>query len=142
MKTKFLFIILSLFSLSCNKEKREEKKLKRERKDILEVHISNHKNQDISDVKISLFDRDYIASNTQNITNNVEPGGDIMFLYNCQGKIPKSEDYQFQIEYKFDTVEIIEYCFGVFDGEVWNRGIKYDFYEDTTLFEPILWGIY
>jgi len=140
-----------LFLLSCNKEKWEqrkldkaEKELRNERKDILEVNIVNHRSAKIADIQISLANRDNweITSNPVHI-QDVEPGEEIMFLYNCQGKIPKGAgvDMGFELRYKLDALDSIEKLnfLGVYDGTIHVRGLQLDFYDDTIVFTPLIW---
>jgi len=146
MKTNFLFIILSLLLLSCSKEKREkreEKALHKERENILEVHLSNHRSIKITDIQISFADR-YNLETTYNPMDiqDVGPGGEIMVLYNCQGKIPKSMDIAFEMRYQLDSIQIIENFLGGYDGTIHQRGVQYDFYEDTTTFSHVFWTYY
>ena len=146
MKTKFLFILLSLFLLSCSKEKREEreeKKLWIERENILEVYVNNCSSHDLTNVQISLLDQitDTLV-NTEKIKDLI-PGEKIMFLYNCQGKIPKGAgvDMGFELRYKLDALDSIEKLnfLGVYDGTIHVRGLQLDFYDDTIVFTPLIW---
>jgi len=130
MKAKFLFIIIPFFFIACNKEKQAERKLRKERKDILEMRISNHRSQEIKDIKISLIHPNYTTSHTQSIPN-VLPGEKITFLYNCQGKIERSTDYQFEIKFKLDTIEDSLYFYGIYMGKLELKALELDFYKDT-----------
>jgi hypothetical protein len=146
MKTNFLFIILSLLLLSCSKEKREkreEKALHKERENILEVHLSNHRSIKITGIQISIADR-YDLEETSNPMNiqDLEPGEKIMVLYNCQGKLPKLTDMAFEFKYQLDSTPVINNFAGVYDGTIHQRGVQYDFYEDTTTFSHIFWTYY
>jgi len=154
MQIKYLsFFLVSLFFIACNKEKiaerkerNAEKKERKEKEGLLEVHIynDNDRSQNITDIKISLFDRNYIASNTQ-LISDVIPGEEKTFIYDCRGKIENGVDYKFELQYKLDSLDTVvkyKYFYGAEMGKIDVKGIIFNVYKYSTSCEYISWKYY
>ena len=108
------------------------------------MYVNNCSSHDLTNVQISLLDQitDTLV-NTEKIKDLI-PGKKIMFLYNCQGKIPKGAgvDMGFELRYKLDSIQKKDNFFGVYDGTVHQRVVQFDFYDDTITFSHIFWTYY